>query len=54
LKLVPKFPVSIQYIDERLPSGIFGVYTTLGAVGRSDFTDGRAIFAYVPNGEEAR
>ena len=47
LKLVPQFPVNIQYIDERLPSGIFGVYTTLDSVGRSDFTEGRAVFAYV-------
>jgi hypothetical protein len=52
LKLVPQFPVSIQYIDERLPSGIFGVYTNLDAVGRSDFTGGRAIFAYIPGGGE--
>jgi len=48
VKLVPKFPINIQYIDERLPSGIFGVYTNLETVGRSDFAERKAIFAYVP------
>ena len=51
LKLVPKFPLNLQYNDERLPDGIFGVYTKLESVGRHDFTEGRAIFAYIPNSE---
>lgn len=51
LKLVPHFPLNMQYIDERLPTGIFGVYTNLEAIGRSDFNSGKAIFAYVPNSE---
>ncbi len=51
LKLVPQFPVNMQYIDKRLPPGIFGVYTNLEAVGRSDFTNGKAIFAYVSSKE---
>ena len=51
LKLVPQFPINMQYIDKRLPSGIFGVYTNLEAVGRSDFINGKAVFAYVSNKE---
>jgi hypothetical protein len=53
LKLVPQFPLNLQYIDERLPSGVFGVYTRLDAVGRDDFINGRAIFAYIPSNQEA-
>ena len=53
LKIVPHFPINIQYIDERLPSGIFGVYTNLEAVGRSDFTEGRAVFAFIASSGEA-
>ena len=49
--IVPQFPVNMQYIDKRLPPGIFGVYTNLEAVGRSDFTNGKAIFAYVSSKE---
>lgn len=51
LKLVPQFPLNMQYIDKRLPSGIFGVYTNLEAVGRSDFANGKAVFAYVSSKE---
>lgn len=53
LKLVPQFPVNMQYIDKRLPSGVFGVYTNLEAIGRSDFADKKAIFAYIPNSKGA-
>lgn len=51
LKLVPQFPINMQYIDKRLPSGIFGVYTNLEAVGRSDFANGKAVFAFVSSKE---
>jgi hypothetical protein len=51
LKLVPKFPLNLQYIDERLPLGIFGVYSKLSSIGRYDFKEGKAIFAYIPNSE---
>jgi hypothetical protein len=51
LKLVPQYPLNLQYIDERLPPGIFGVYSKLSAIGRSDFLDGKAIFAYIPSSE---
>jgi hypothetical protein len=48
IKLVPKFPINIQYIDKRLPAGMFAVYTNLDAIGRSDFIEGRAVFAFIP------
>lgn len=51
LKIVPQFPLNMQYIDKRLPSGIFGVYTNLEAVGRSDFANGKAVFAFVSSKE---
>jgi hypothetical protein len=53
LKIVPKFPLNLQYGDERMPSGIFGAYTKLDNVGRRDFAEGRAIFAYIPYDEAA-
>lgn len=52
IKLVPQFPINIQYIDERLPSGVFGVYTNLATVGRLDFKNKKAVFAYIPTGQE--
>jgi hypothetical protein len=36
-----------QIVDDRFPSGIFGVYTENMTVGRQDFINGMAIFAYV-------
>jgi hypothetical protein len=48
VKVVPHFPLLLQYIDDRLPTGIFGVYTKLSAVGRKDFIDKKAMFAYIP------
>jgi hypothetical protein len=49
IKLVPEFPINLQYVgDDRLPVGVFGVYTSLEVVGRSDFMDGKAVFAFVP------
>jgi hypothetical protein len=51
LKIVPKFPLNLQYNDERLPNGIFGVYSRLDVIGRDDFSEGRAVFAYIQNDE---
>ncbi|MDR2359681.1 MAG: hypothetical protein LBD85_00140 [Oscillospiraceae bacterium] len=48
IRIVPCFPLNLQYVDERIPFGIFGVYTKLESVGREDFERGNAIFAYVP------
>jgi hypothetical protein len=52
LKIVPQFPLNLQYIDERLPNGIFGVYSKLEVIGRQDFNDKKAVFAYIPITEE--
>ncbi|GHU95076.1 hypothetical protein FACS1894208_07280 [Clostridia bacterium] len=48
VKIVPGFPLNLQYVDNRLPGGIIGVYTKLAAVGHEDFKNGKAILAYVP------
>ncbi len=51
IKLIPKFPIGIQYNNEKLPSGIFGVYTSKENIGREDFKNSKALFAYIPNDE---
>ena len=51
IRLVPRFPLNLQIIDERMPQGIFGVYSDLDAVGRDNFLNGKATFAYIPAGE---
>jgi hypothetical protein len=48
VKIVPNFPLNLQYVDDRLPGGVLGVYTKLEAVGRDGFKNGKAVFAYVP------
>ena len=47
-RMVPRFPLNLQIVNENFPSGIFGVYSDLDSVGRNDFIDGRAVFAYIP------
>ena len=48
VKIVPRFPLNLQYIDSRLPNGVLGVYTEKARVLRNDFKDGSAVFAYIP------
>ena len=48
LRMVPRFPLNIQIVDDRFPSGVFGVYSDFESVGRNDFLNGRAFFAYIP------
>ena len=36
------------YVGERLPLGVIGVYSKLASIGREDFKNGKAIFAYIP------
>jgi len=48
LRMVPRFPLTLQIVDEDFPRGIFGVYTELPSVGRQDFVQGNAEFAYIP------
>lgn len=52
LRIVPQFPLNIQYIDERIPLGIFAAWTNDAEIGRRDFVEGRAGFAYVSATEE--
>jgi len=51
IRMVPQFPLILQVASEGFPDGIFGVYTGLENVGRDDFKDGKAVFAYIPIGE---
>ena len=51
-RMVPRFPLNLQMGDVRLPFGIFGVFTDLDAVGRDDFTNGKAAFAFISAGGE--
>jgi hypothetical protein len=52
LRMVPRFPLNLQIVDERFPAGIFGVYTKLESVGRDDFINGKAEFAYILGEQE--
>ena len=51
IRLVPYFPLNLQLVDERLPQGVFGVYSDNETIERNDFINGRAIFAYVSQKE---
>ena len=51
IRLVPRFPLNLQVVDERMPKGVFGVSGGGAAVGRGDFMSGAAAFAYIPLGE---
>jgi hypothetical protein len=48
IKIVPNFPLNLSCASDEMPPGIFGVYTDLQRVGRNDFLNGKAIFAYIP------
>lgn len=48
IKIVPHYPLNLQYTDNRMPLGVFGVYTEKEQVLRDDFKDGTAVFAYIP------
>ena len=51
-RMVPRFPLNLQIVRGDFPTGIFGVYSDLVHVGREDFMQGRAAFAYISkNGE---
>ena len=51
IRLVPRFPLNLQVVDERLPKGIFGVHSDNEVVGRGDFLNGRATFVFSSQGE---
>ena len=48
VKLVPRFPLNLQIVDDRFPTGVFGVYTDFGTIGRNSFIEGKAVFSYIP------
>ena len=48
IRLVPRFPLNLQIVDERMPQGVFGVYSRNDIIGRGDFLNGSAEFAYIP------
>ncbi len=47
-KIVPNSPLTFFYENRDLPSGVFGVITDLEKVGRNDFINGKALFAFIP------
>jgi len=54
LRIVPRFPLNLQIVDDRFPTGVFGAFSDFENVGRRDFINGRATFAYISrtnNGE---
>lgn len=51
-KIVPLSPLTYYYQTiTDFPDGIFGAFTTLDNIGRNDFVDNKAKFAYIPNSE---
>jgi len=50
IKLVPRFPLNLQIVDDRYPPGAFGVYSDFNTIGRDDFFEGKAVFSYIPPG----
>ena len=48
IKLVPRFPLNLQIVDDRFPTGVFGVYSDFDYIGRNDFIEGKAAFSYIP------
>ena len=52
IRIVPNFPLNLQIMDDAFPFGVFGAYTDLDCIGREDFVNGKAIFAYIPVKQE--
>ena len=47
-RIVPRFPLNLQVVDDSFPRGAFGVYSDLESIGRNDFINGNATFAFIP------
>jgi len=47
VRMVPRFPLNLQIVDDRFPAGAFGVFSDFESVGRDDFANGNAAFAYL-------
>lgn len=52
IKIVPDFPLNLSFNNDDMPNGTFGVFTELERIGRADFWDGKATFAFVSDGEQ--
>lgn len=47
-KIVPVSPLTHFDVSVSIPRGIFGCFTNLKRVGRNDFRNGSAEFAFIP------
>lgn len=47
-KIVPLAPLTHFDVSVSIPQGIFGCFTNLRKVGRMDFSNGNAEFAFIP------
>ena len=54
IRIVPNFPLNLQVVGGGFPKGVFGAYSGGAAIGRRDFADGRAEFAYIPKTQAAQ
>lgn len=48
MKIVPNFPLNLFCPASDLPEGVFGAFSKLDRIGRDDFKDGKAEFAFIP------
>ena len=47
-KIVPNFPLNLS-AGANLPKGIFCAFTDKDTIGRTDFIQGKAQFAFIPD-----
>lgn len=47
-KIVPLAPLTHFDVSVSIPQGIFGCFTNLKRIGRNDFVNGNAEFAFIP------
>lgn len=52
VKIVPNYPLNLFFNADNMPNGLFCAYTEFERIGKDDFTNGRAVFAYVPAEQE--
>lgn len=49
IKIVPRFPLDIFVTSNEKPAGLFVAITDLDRIGRDDFQNGKAKFAFFPD-----
>ena len=47
IRIVPNFPLNLNIANKLLPDGVFGAYSNLPYVGRNDFVNEKASFAFI-------